>query len=66
VGRRVAVLFTKTYGRVLGPGLLAFDPALPDGLATRGPLAIAWRNLNREVERHIDTGWPPPERCNLI
>jgi hypothetical protein len=56
VGRRVAVLFTKTYGRVLGPGLVAFDPALPDDLAKRSPLAIAWRNLNRELERHIDNG----------
>jgi len=44
-GRRVAVLFTKTYGRVLAPGLTAFDLALPQDLARRTPLAIAWRNL---------------------
>jgi hypothetical protein len=55
-GRRVAVLFTKTYGRVLGPGLIAFDPALPEDLAKRSPLATAWRNLNRELDRHIDNG----------
>ena len=30
LGRRVAVLFTKTYGRVLAPGLSALDPCLPD------------------------------------
>jgi hypothetical protein len=29
LGRRVAVLFTKTYGRVLAPGLSALDPHLP-------------------------------------
>jgi hypothetical protein len=55
-GRRVAVLFTKTYGRVLAPGLVALDPALPENLAKRSPLAIAWRNLNRELNRHIDHG----------
>lgn len=53
-GRRVAVLFTKTYGRVLAPGLTAFDPAIPDDLARHSPLATAWRNLNRELDRHID------------
>ena len=30
LGRRVAVLFTKIYGRVLAPGLSAVDPHLPD------------------------------------
>ena len=29
LGRRVAVLFTKTYGRVLAPGLAVLLPALP-------------------------------------
>jgi hypothetical protein len=33
LGRRVAVLFTKTYGRVLAPGLAALDPHLPAQLA---------------------------------
>jgi hypothetical protein len=32
LGRRVAVLFTKTYGRVLAPGLSALDLRLPQGL----------------------------------
>lgn len=40
-GRRVGVLFTKTYGRVLAPGLAAFDPALPEDLAKRSPLTTA-------------------------
>ncbi len=31
LGRRVAVLFTKTYGRVLAPGLSVLDPRLPEG-----------------------------------
>jgi len=30
LGRRVAVLFTKTYSRVLAPGLTALDPRLPE------------------------------------
>jgi predicted MarR family transcription regulator len=34
LGRRVAVLFTKTYGRVLAPGLILLDPK-----TTRGPQA---------------------------
>ena len=50
VGRGVAVLFTKTYGRVLAPGLALLDPALPDEIASRSPLAVAWRTLNRALE----------------
>ncbi len=30
LGRRVAVLFTKAYGRVLAPGLATLGPRLPD------------------------------------
>jgi len=55
-GRAVAVLFTKAYGRVLGPGLAELDPALPDDLARRSPLATAWRTLDRELNRFIDNG----------
>jgi len=43
LGRRVAVLFTKTYGRVLAPGLIVLDPKLPDSLKQRSPLATAWQ-----------------------
>ena len=53
---RVAVLFTKTYGRVLAPGLAALDPTVPPDLAKRSPLATAWRHLNRELDRFIDQG----------
>lgn len=50
LGRRVAVLFTKTYGRVLTPGLATLDPALPSTLAARDPLALAWQRFDRQLE----------------
>jgi hypothetical protein len=56
VGRAIAVLFTKTYGRILGPGLAALDSRLPDDLAKRSPLALAWKQLTRELDRFIDHG----------
>ncbi len=56
LGRRVAVLFTKAYGRVLAPGLTATDPTLPADLAKRHPLATAWRTLDRELDRFITAG----------
>ena len=49
-GRRVAVLFTKAYGRVLAPGLALLDPALPAEIAARSRLATAWRALDRALE----------------
>jgi hypothetical protein len=55
LGRRVAVLFTKTYGRVLTPGLIALDPRLPQDLAARSPLATAWRRLDRAIDQFIAT-----------
>jgi hypothetical protein len=55
-GRAVAVLFTKAYGRVLGPGLATLDPGLPAELARRSPLATAWRELDRALNRFIDDG----------
>ena len=55
-GRAVSVLFTKTYGRVLGPGLAELDPALREDQTRRSPLAIAWRTLDRELNRFIDNG----------
>ena len=55
-GRQVAVLFTKTYGRILGPGLAALDPALPADLAKRSPLATAWRNLDHALDTFIHNG----------
>ena len=50
LGRRVAVLFTKTYGRVLAPGLIVLDPKLPDCLKQRSPLATAWRQLDDALD----------------
>src|SRR5207245_404233 len=51
--RRVAVLFTKTYGRVLTPGLSVLDPKLPEGIAGRSPLATAWRCMERTLDDFI-------------
>ena len=39
LGRRVAVLFTKVYGRVISPGLARLDPRLPTDLVHRSDLA---------------------------
>jgi hypothetical protein len=54
LGRRVAVLFTKTYGRVLTPGLATLDPRLPADLSARSPLATAWRRLDRSLDQFIN------------
>ena len=53
LGRRVAVLFTKIYGRVLAPGLSAVDPRLPEDLRQRSPLTMAWRNFERILDHYI-------------
>lgn len=54
LGRQIAVQFVKTYGRVLTPGLVALDPGLPEELASRNPLAVAWRHLDRTLDDYID------------
>jgi hypothetical protein len=51
VGRRVAVLFTKVYGRLLAPGLDELDPRLPTDLASYSDLADTWRQLDRRLEQ---------------
>ena len=51
LGRRVAVLFTKVYGRVLAPGLAELDPRLPTDLAHRSELAHAWRQLDQHLNQ---------------
>jgi hypothetical protein len=43
----VAVLYTKTYGRIIAPGRTAMDRDLPDELALRSPLATG--KLSREI-----------------
>jgi hypothetical protein len=53
-GRAVAVLFTKAYGRILGPGLAALDPQLPEDLTRRSPLALAWKDLSNQLDHFID------------
>lgn len=52
-GRRIAVLFTKAYGRVLTPTLAHLDPRLPADLAQRSPLATAWRQLDNALNAYI-------------
>jgi hypothetical protein len=56
LGRRIAVLFTKTYSRVVAPGLVVLDPKLPDHLAARHPLATAWRRLGRVLDDFVHKG----------
>jgi hypothetical protein len=53
VGRRVAVLFTKTYRRVLAPGLGVLDPRLPEVVARRSPLAVAWHRFESALDDFI-------------
>jgi hypothetical protein len=53
LGRRVAVLFTKVYGRVLAPGLSALDPHLPADIIERSDLSRSWRCFNRALDLFI-------------
>ena len=52
-GRRIAVFFTKTYTRILNPSLAELDPALPDDIAQRSPLARAWRAFEHALDDRI-------------
>jgi len=58
-GRAVAVLFTKAYGRILGPGLAALDPRLPTDISRRSPLAQAWKQLTTQLDQFIGHGLVP-------
>jgi hypothetical protein len=58
-GRAVAVLFTKAYGRILGPGLAALDPHLPSDITRRSPLALAWKQLTTQLDQFIAHGLAP-------
>ena len=53
LGRRVAVLFTKTYGRVLAPGLSALDARLPEDVAARCEVGTTWRSFERALDDFI-------------
>ena len=55
LGRRIAVLFTKAYSRVLAPGLTTLDPRVPADVAARHPLATAWRQLDRALDEFVRT-----------
>jgi hypothetical protein len=55
-GRRVAVLFTKAYGRLLAPGLAVLDPHLHETVARRSALATEWRRFERTLEDFIEGG----------
>ncbi|MFQ5505679.1 MAG: hypothetical protein ACE5F1_12915 [Planctomycetota bacterium] len=44
----------KTYGRILAPGMTALDPALPDDVARRSPLAMSWHNFERALNDYLD------------
>jgi hypothetical protein len=48
--RRVAVLFTKAYGRVLAPGLSALDLSLPEDVTARSDLTTAWRRFEKTLD----------------
>jgi hypothetical protein len=52
-GRRLAVFFAKTYTRVLTPSLAELDPALPDEIAARSPLARSWRSFEHALDARI-------------
>lgn len=43
----------EAHGRVLAPGLAWLDPDLPDDIAKRSPLAVAWRQLDKALESYI-------------
>jgi hypothetical protein len=53
LGRRVAVLFTKAYGRVLAPGLSALDPQLSADILERSDLSRSWRCFDRALDAFI-------------
>ena len=53
LGRRVAVLFTKAYGRVLAPGLSALDLNLPTDVLERRDLSHVWRCFDRALDTFI-------------
>jgi hypothetical protein len=50
LGRRVAVLFTKTYARILAPGLSALDPHLPEEVTAGNHLSTAWSCFEKVLD----------------
>jgi len=54
LGRRVSVLFTKTYSRMLAPGLSALDPRLPEDVTSRSTLSTAWRGFEKALDDYME------------
>jgi hypothetical protein len=50
-GRRVALFFSKTYARILRPGLSRLDLQAPADATDK--LRIAWNRLDGAIEEHI-------------
>jgi len=48
-----AVFFTKTHARIVSSSLAELDPALPDTIARRSPLARGWRDFERALDDRI-------------
>jgi len=46
-------MFTKAFGRVLAPGLIALDLRLPEDVAVRSELATAWCRLERAIDEFM-------------
>jgi DNA-binding PadR family transcriptional regulator len=53
-GRRLAMFFTKAYTRIVTPSLGYLDPAVPAEVSIRAPVARAWRDLDRALDKLID------------
>jgi hypothetical protein len=51
IGRRVALFFTKTYARILRPGLTRIDPDRPPDATDA--LAVTCRLLDRVIDLHV-------------
>jgi len=54
LGRRVAVLFTKTYCRILTPGLAVLDNTLPSEIASRSQLGTAWNHFEQALAKYLE------------
>jgi len=66
LGRRVAVLFTKTYGRVLAPGLSVLDPHLPEEVTPGSSLGTAWRCFEKAFDDFMQAEWLPHELDRFV
>ena len=64
-GRRLAVFFTKTYTRIVNPSLAELDPALPNEIAKRSPLAVSYRAFEGAIEDKIKRVWLLQDECQV-